>query len=45
MPYQDDDELFDTFLNEDEEEDKEGESNDDEFLEPEEPEGKDWEEE
>jgi len=44
MPYQED-ELFDTLLDEEEKEDKEGDSDDDEFLEPDEPEGEGWEEE
>lgn len=42
MPYQED-ELFDTLLDDEEEEKgEESDANDDEFLEPDEPEGKDW---
>ena len=44
MPYQED-ELFDTWLDEEGEEDEEGGSSDDELVEPPEPEGEDWEEE
>lgn len=44
MPYQED-ELTDTLLDEEEEGSEEDDANNDAFLEPEEPEGEDWEEE